>query len=642
MRLCWLIAACLVAAPLAEAQPEADHDEALRNEFRAAYERVQSGETQSDRDSEALRSYVIYPYLEAARLGRDLAEAAPEWSGQDQAVEAFLTRHEGEPVTAGLRPGWLENLASRKLWSAFLEHYQARGADTGLRCRYLAARIALDDVNGIAPLILDEWLTPYQLPQTCEPVFQWLRDTGLLDDDATEARVRLLLEAGQARFARIIASRLPEERLKPLLTWADFIENPLAAIEATLSDPEGGVEPQVLLDGWSRLARDNPTAALGLYDDFVAAEDMDAQSASPYTLALALGLAWDRRPETLAFFARVASRDVDDYALAWEARAALWAGEWDVAQRAIAAMSAEQQATAEWRYWGARAADKRDERERLYDSLIPNDNFFSAAAAAQRRDPPSIHPRMHPRDEGTIMRLAAIPAIRRAGELWHVGLPTAAAREWRGAYAALDAPERDQSIYVARDLGWLDLAVATATERGVFFDYSLLYPRPYAREVEAAADEFDLDPWLIDAVIRQESLYRTDAESSAGALGLMQLTRATVRDIANSLGDASPASADPLDPATNIRLGAARLARMLERYDGHIVPALAAYNAGPAAVDRWLPSEPIDGDIWLENIPYNETREYVRRVLWHSVVFASLEGKRINARQWLRKVEPLQ
>lgn len=231
-------------------------------------------------------------------------------------------------------------------------------------------------------------------------------------------------------------------------------------------------------------------------------------------------------------------------------------------------------------------------------------------------------------------------AVRRAGELWRVGLPVAAAREWRHAYAGMDAGERDQSVHVAHDLGWFDLAVATATERGVFFDYTLLYPRPYAAEVEAAAREFDLEPWLIDAVIRQESLYRRDAESSAGALGLMQLTRGTVADIARSLGESGSSNADPLDAGTNIRFGAARLARMLERYDGHIVPALAAYNAGPAAADRWLPTEPVDGDVWLENIPYNETREYVRRVLWNAVVFASLEHDRIDARDWLREVKP--
>jgi soluble lytic murein transglycosylase len=118
----------------------------------------------------------------------------------------------------------------------------------------------------------------------------------------------------------------------------------------------------------------------------------------------------------------------------------------------------------------------------------------------------------------------------------------------------------------------------------------------------------------------------------------MQLRRGTARDVSRELGDAAASGLDPLIPDEAIRLGTAQLANLVERYDGLIVPALAAYNAGPAAVDRWLPAMPIAGDVWLENIPFNETREYVRRVLWHSVVFAWLEGDRVNAREWLEEI----
>jgi soluble lytic murein transglycosylase len=380
---------------------------------------------------------------------------------------------------------------------------------------------------------------------------------------------------------------------------------------------------------------------LNLYSDLIAAEGIGPRS--PYTLALALGLAWDRHPETLEFFASVAEADIDDYALSWQARAALWAAEWDAAHNAIAKMSAGQRATAQWRYWAARTADERDERDerdRLYASLQPDDNYFSAAAAAQLHDRPITHHDPLPRDAGIVSRLAAIPAILRATELRHVGLPVAAGREWRHAYTSFNTDERRQSIHLAAEIAWYDLAIVTATELGIFFDYTLLYPRPYVDEIEAAADEFDVEPSLIYAVMRQESLYRPDAVSGAGATGLMQLQRGTAGDVARNLGDAAPATVDVLDPPTNIRLGTARLASMLDRYDGHIVPALAAYNAGPAATDRWLPDSAIDGDVWLENIPYNETREYVRRVLWHSVVFEWLNDDHVNAREWLREVEP--
>lgn len=630
-----LLYASLLIAPPAFAQQGATGGVTLRAEFRLAYELARNGLPQLGPDREALRGYVLYPYLEAARHSRDVARAGGEWAPADDAVRAFLDRHDGQPVAFNLRVAWLQSLARRERWQAFLDHYREDAADTALRCQYVLARVARNELGGLAPLILDEWLTPFQLPLECEPMFQWARDQGLIDEPATEARVRLLLENGQAAFARTIARRLPEARARPLFAWADLIERPLGALEAYIDAPSSEIDAVMLLDGFSRLARDNPDAALGLHDLLVAGLDRDA--ASPFTLALALGLAWDRRPEALEYFARAA--ELDDYALQWQARAALLGGDWDTARRSIAEMSDALRSTSQWRYWAARATEDRGEREEIYATILPDDNYFAAAAAAGVRDRAEPNPEPLRPDSAAIADLAANQAILRSTELWQVGLSVAAMREWRHGSASLDAHERAQSIHLAMTLGWYDLAVATATELGVFNDYALLYPMPYADEVAAAAEEFDLEPALIYAVMRQESLFRVDAESSAGARGLMQLRAGTAQGAAARLGSAGPGNPDLLDPRTNIRLGAAELARLLERYDGGIAPALAAYNAGPAAADRWLPAEPVAGDVWLENVPFNETREYVRRVLWHSVVFDWLDGGRgTDAREWLEEV----
>jgi soluble lytic murein transglycosylase len=96
-----------------------------------------------------------------------------------------------------------------------------------------------------------------------------------------------------------------------------------------------------------------------------------------------------------------------------------------------------------------------------------------------------------------------------------------------------------------------------------------------------------------------------------------------------------------LDPAINLRLGAAHLRSLVDHFDGQTVVALAAYNAGRLAAQRWLPEEPLAADIWVENIPYNETREYVQRVLWHSVVFGWLgAGAAPPHETWLEPVTP--
>jgi soluble lytic murein transglycosylase len=183
------------------------------------------------------------------------------------------------------------------------------------------------------------------------------------------------------------------------------------------------------------------------------------------------------------------------------------------------------------------------------------------------------------------------------------------------------------------------VAVALATSRGLFNDYALLYPRPYPTEVAAAVKLTALEPPLLYGVLRQESLFRTDAASSAGALGVAQLMQATARATARRWSLPAPTRSDLFDPKVSITLGAARLAELIERFDAQLPVALGAYNAGEAAASRWLPGRALDSDVWIENIPYDETRAYVRRVLWHALVFRWLEtGEPQDTRAWLGEI----
>jgi len=127
--------------------------------------------------------------------------------------------------------------------------------------------------------------------------------------------------------------------------------------------------------------------------------------------------------------------------------------------------------------------------------------------------------------------------------------------------------------------------------------------------------------WIL-AVMRQESLFRTDAVSRADARGLMQMLPVTATAVARRWRLPSPRPAALFDPLVAVPLGAAYLRELLDHYGGQLALCLAAYNAGTAPVARWLPSRPLDADIWVENIPYNETRSYVQHIFEHIVAFA--------------------
>src|SRR5690606_11535526 len=228
-----------------------------RAEFRAALAAV--GRADEARDSRALRRYPLHPYLEAARLERAL-RATTVADDVDERAADFLERHGGEPVGAKLRRTWLASLGRREEWRTYLEHYRD-DADAALRCHALNARIATiatAEPSAVADLeadIVRRWLTPRQLPSECERAFTWLRDRGGLGPDLIEERVRLLLEAGQPSFARVIARRLPAERSAMLSRWADLLERPAGTLDALLATPTAELETDALLDGFRRLAR---------------------------------------------------------------------------------------------------------------------------------------------------------------------------------------------------------------------------------------------------------------------------------------------------------------------------------------------------------------------------------------------------
>lgn len=628
-------------------QAAVDPDESVRQAFLAAYRSAIAGETATpDADSDALRGYPLYPYLQAERLRQSLATAGPD-SGKiaaDRDIEAFLGRHGDEPVAQSLRRSWLASLAERRRWRVYLAHYRDDLADQTLRCNQLRARIALDQDDGLAGLAIAEWLTPGSAAETCDPVFDWLRNRQLLTDELLERRARLALGAGEARLARWLAKSLPAERADPIERWAALIEQPQKAIDGLIARSAERVDEQALLAGWTRLARRNPDAARQRYRSLVRSRGFDAAQASTFARELALGMSWSRRPGSLEYFSRVLPGDMDELTFEWYARAALWSDDWRRAAQVIAAMPAHLREQARWRYWDARAAEQLGDSalaQEHYTAAIPTDNYYAALAAA-RLDRP-FEPRLERLhfDRSSVEALAAIPAFVRARELVLAGLEPLAEIEWLHGDRSLTAKERHDLVGLAVEWRWFYQAIATAARQELYNDYQLLYPRPFNREVRAATRLTGLPGELIYGVLRQESLYRVDAVSSAGALGLLQLLPSTARHTARRWQRPAPAYADLLDPAINIPLGAATLRGHLDRFDGRTTVALAAYNAGPRAARRWLPPTEMEADIWVENIPYNETRSYVQRVLWHSLVFAWLrDDAPQNAAAWLKPITP--
>ena len=640
------LAACLalLCATIGGAASADDPLASQRAEFQQAW--AQLGVAGSPpQDSANLQRYVLHPYLQAARMQQALQTSGINVpKALDEQIAGFIRAHDREPVVTDLRLAWLASLAARSAWTDFLAFHKPSSDSLALRCQGYTARIALGIEAGLAAEVAETWLTPRSL-QECDRAFAWLDMNGGLTPARIEQRARNALAAGNTDFARQIIAKLPQEQAAPLLQWAALLENPQREIDALIASPSKDVAPAALLAGWTKLARANRIAARQRFEPLVRSRKLDARAASPLALALALALSWDRDADTRKYFDRVDAADFDDNAREWQTRAALWARDWKLAARSIAAMSETNRRTARWRYWAARVAAHQGQpanAQQLYESLLAEDNYYSSMAAARLKRSIAPNPQPLPVDAALLTRIEAQPEFVRARELRLFRMLDPARAEWRVGTSALPATFRPQLIHLAARWGWYHQAVNVATGERVFNDYALLYPRPYDAEVMDASRVSGLPATLIYSVMRQESLYEPDAVSSADARGLTQLTLDTARRTARKWQQPVPSNADGLfAPQVNVVLGAAHLKDLLDRYDGQLPLALAGYNAGPGAVQRWLPAGVMDPDIWLENIPYTETRAYVQRILWHTVVFGWLaDQKPQDTKGWLSAIKP--
>jgi soluble lytic murein transglycosylase len=623
LRAALFCAALVCAAPPLFAQ-SAD-DRAVRDEFVAAMQRIRLHQSDNP-DSAALEHYAIHDYLVAARLRRDLAAGADD--NLDMTIDAFLRTHAGQPVRHGLHRDWLASLAQRRRWDWFLPR-SADVVDPVLICDRLEGRLSTNDTQGLSAVALLRWMVPQKAPAECADVFAWLRQQGLLTAALAENRTRAALLADAPRLAREFAADVPIERRAALLQWSDLLDSPRAALNVLAAHPALTVEPEALASGFEKLARTEPGTALELLPKLLAREGLPPELKDRLERAAALGAAYDRDPRAIAAFDDLPPAAADVQVQEWRVRAALWNGDFARARAWIEQMPPTLAMQPRWRYWHARAvaATAGDAAAAVqFGEIAGLRDYYGYLAADRIAQPYNLNVHPSPLDAAAQTALSKMPEMIRAHELFDCDMSDEAASEWNAALESADNALKVQAALLASRWGWFAQSITTLAQTGEFDDVTLRYPRPFLEAVSRAAKIAQLPQDWILAVMRQESLFRKDAVSHADARGVMQMVPSTASAVAHRWHLVSPARDDLFDPAIAVPLGAAHLRELLDRYGEQLTLSLAAYNAGPTAVARWLPRKSMDADVWIENIPYNETRSYVQHIAEHIVAYASVRG----------------
>ncbi|HEY4665455.1 MAG TPA: transglycosylase SLT domain-containing protein [Comamonas sp.] len=551
-------------------------------------------------------------------------------------VDAFLQRWRGTYHEDRLRNDWLLLLGQRREWSEFqrlLPGYRMND-DKEVRCYDLAVQtIERRQPESAAQEVVRLWHGQRDADDGCTHAASELYAIQQIDDNDVWKRARLSAELNRQTATRRAVGIVAPDALQHV---AEVFASPVKYLSGT-SKVRGETRRELAALALIRLASNDPLQAASLmesrWNSQLRAEERD-------WVWGVIGKVSARRlsNDAPAYFANAGkSSRMSEEAQEWMVRANLRAGNWSAVRKTIDAMPPSMQADSTWVYWKARALlnDRRvsdadqAEAQRLLQSIASVKGFYEKLALEDLGQVVAMPAEPQPPTPQEQAAAANNPSLQRAIYAINMGLRSEGVREWNYA-VALHSPGgmNDRELLAAADLAckqqiW-DRCINTSERTRDVINWSQRFPMPFHDAVIAQSNSIGLDPAYVYGLIRQESRFIMDARSHVGASGLMQVMPATARWTAKKIGmtDFKPSMINDRD--VNIVIGTSYLKLALDDFDGSMAMAAAGYNAGPGRPRNWRNGPVLDGAIWAENVPFTETRDYVKKVLSNTTNYAAL------------------
>jgi len=618
------VAGSPAAAPAILGAPPASAFEAVAREQDAIFLQLRDAARKNDGDAAAvfasrLPNYAIASYVDYYRLKPRLRDA-PVTDILD-----FLKRYEGSAIADRLRNDWLLELGRQRDWFNFDRELPqfVRNDDYQVKCYALLSRaIKGQNVAVEARALLDN---PPQYGEACAALVAQLAQSGQFTTNDLLFQLRL---AGQMHATG------PSRRTAQLLGASDTraaqaVDVPAVAMARGIGNTR--VEHEIYLVALGRMARTSlklATVALEKNAPQLSAEE-NAIGWSNIALAASLTLA----PEAHAYWLRSAGAPLTEYQLEWKTRIALRAGDWKLVRATIDAMPSDLRERLAWTYWLGRslqAQGRREDGEALFRRIADQNSFYGQLAMEELGMQVTIPPAALPPTQAELAQVAANPGFKRALKFFSMRLRFEGTREWNWTLRDFSERQLLAAAEFARQNEILDRMVDTSGRTRTEFDYTQRFPAPHNDILHPTAQGLGLDQAWVYGLIRQESRFISDAQSGVGASGLMQVMPATGKWVADKIGLTDYGHGMLNDIRTNILLGTNYLNMVLGNAEGSQVLATAAYNAGPGRARTWrgLLNAPMEGAVFVETIPFEETRNYVRNVMSNATNYAALFEKR--------------
>ncbi len=615
---CLLFSTCAVHAAQAAdlAQQRQLYDDAKR-----ALAKGDSGPYFQNRS--ALLSYPLEPYLAYDELTARLKTAS------NAEIEQFLAEHGDLPQANWMKLRWLRWLAERGDWAPFVKYYDPKLNFTELDClngQYQLSHNLLAEGYATAEKL---WLTGKTQPSACDALFDSWAAQGQLTEQKRWQRVKLAAEARNYGLATALVKGLttlgPQGRMMiEVAQKPDLLSQPERFVPAdeAMSDVVGL--------GLRRLARQDPDKAMALLDGYAAS--MRFSRDEKVSIAREIGLTLARRYDgrALDIMTQYDPELRDNTVTEWRLRLLLRLGRWEDAYQLTRRLPQDLATTNRWRL--ELAQPQNPQAQVLLKSVARERDFYGFLAADRAQTPYQLTNRPLVLSQQLINKVRNTPGIRRALELHDRGQIVDGRREWYHASRHLSRDEMVAQAKLAYDLKWYFPAIRTISQAQYWDDLDIRFPMAHRDTLVREAQVRGLHSSWVFAITRQESAFMDDARSNAGATGLMQLMPGTAKETARKFSIPLASPQQVLDPDKNVQLGAAYLSQVQSQFNGNRVLATAAYNAGPGRVRQWLKgANHLSFDVWVESIPFDETRQYVQNVLSYAVIY----GQKLNAPQTL-------
>ncbi len=599
--------------PLSDAAPGDDLIQSARDATRSG-DRLRLERLAEQGQGHLLASYIDYWRLQL-ELKNDVDPAQ---------VRAFLDDNHGSYLAEKMRGEWLKQLGKQQQWALFDAEFPALlQPDQELQCHALQSR----RLRGDATMLDDAmplWLTLADTPEACYPVLEALILEKRVLADGVWARIRRLIEANRLAGARYAMNYLPQSQTPTSATAQDVTESPLKwLLKANPSASRMNRELAAL--AIARIARNDPR---------MAAEQLEKIESRLQPGEK--GWAWSQigwqaaqrhMVDALDWYLKAGDVPMSDEVAQWKVRAALRAQDWGEVRATIEKMPPALAEQPTWTYWlgrAYRAGGRLEDANALFARVAGQPHFYGNLADEELGRTITPPAQTLPPTTAEIAAIESRTAIQRALALFGLDLRTEGVREWNWALRGMNDRELLAAASVANRAGVYDRAIAAADRTRDEHDYTLRYLSPFSEQVRPAARTQSLDDAWVYGLMRQESRFVTNARSSAGASGLMQLMPATARWVAKKIGltDYHPGQVNNTE--TNLLLGTSYMRMVMESLDNSPVLASAGYNAGPGRARKWMGERPLEGAVYAETIPFNETRDYVKKVMSNAVYYSAL------------------